>query len=301
MQTQTQTIRSMTGFGRAAAQTNGREITVEIRSVNNRFFDCGVRLPRRWTALEDRVKPFLQSRGFARGKVDVTITLAEGADAATAVALDEGYLAGYLAALRKLRDEYGLADDISVMTVARNPSIFAAAAPEIDLEADWKEIEPVLAAAADAHLAARAKEGEALVADLQAKLAGLRALIGQIEALSAQTVAHYREKLSERVREALADNNVSPDEARLLTEVAVFADRVAIDEELVRLRTHFDSMGAMLSGGEPVGRKLDFLLQEMNREINTVGSKCNDAAVAALVVEVKHELEKMREQIQNLE
>lgn len=294
-------ICSMTGFGRAAAGENGRQIVVEVKSVNNRFLDCFVRLPRKWAALEERVKPFLQSRGFSRGKVDVSISVTGSADDAVSVSLDEGYLAGYLAALCKLRDDYRLADDISVMKIAQNPAVFAVNAAEPDLEADWALLEPLLAAAADANLAARRKEGAALAADLLAKLQHLRALVDQIESLSAQTVTDYRSRLAERVREALADNRVEPDEARLLTEVAVFADRVAIDEELVRLRTHFDSMQAMLSGNEPVGRKLDFLLQEMNREVNTTGSKCNDAAVAALVVEAKYELEKMREQIQNLE
>lgn len=293
--------RSMTGFGRAAKEENGRQIAVEIKSVNNRYLDCFVRLPRKWAALEERIKPFLQNRGFARGKLDVTVTLSESAGEAVAVGLDESYLEGYLAALTKLRDEYRLADDITVMSVAKNPAVFAVNAAEPDLEADWAALEPVLAAAADANLAARAREGAALADDLLAKLQNIRSLVDKIEGLTAQTVVTYRERLAERVREALADNRIEPDESRLLTEVALFADRVAVDEELVRLRTHFASMEAMLAGDEPVGRKLDFLLQEMNREINTTGSKCNDAAVAALVVEVKYELEKMREQIQNLE
>ncbi len=293
--------RSMTGFGRAAAEQDGRQITVEIKSVNNRFLDCGVRLPRKWAALEDRIKSFLQSRGFVRGKVDVSISVAGSTEEAVSVALDEGYLAGYLAALCRLRDDYRLTDDITVMNVAKNPSVFSVRAEEPDLEADWAALAPVLAAAADANLAARAREGEALAADLSAKLQNIRALVDKIEGLTAQTVAAYRERLAERVREALADNRIEPDESRLLTEVALFADRVAVDEELVRLRTHFGAMEGMLQSDEPVGRKLDFLLQEMNREINTTGSKCNDAAVAALVVEVKYELEKMREQIQNLE
>ncbi len=293
--------RSMTGFGRAAAEQNGRQISVEIKSVNSRFLDCSVKLPRKWAALEDRVKPFLQARGFARGKVDVSVQVTGNAKEAVSVALDEGYLSGYLAALCRLRDEYRLADDITVMKVAQNPAVFANGTEEIDPEAAWKELEPVLAAAADANLAAREREGAALAADLLEKLQTVRSLIDRIESFSAQTVVTYRQRLAERVREALADNRIEPEESRLLTEVALFADRVAVDEELVRLRTHFGAMEQMLAGNEPAGRKLDFLIQEMNREINTTGSKCNDAAVAALVVEVKYELEKMREQIQNLE
>lgn len=292
---------SMTGFGRASAEEGGRRITVEIKSVNSRFLDCNVKLPRRWAGLEERVKPLLQSRGFTRGKVDVFVTLAGAGAEETALGLDDAYLSGYLAALYQLRDKYGLPDDITVMNVAKNAAVFTAAAPEADPDAEWALLEPVLAAAADQNLAARKKEGAALAADLLAKLAGVRDLVGAIDRLSGETVQTYREKLATRVREALADNRISPDESRLLTEVALFADRVAIDEELVRLRTHFDSMQEMLSGQEPAGRKLDFLLQEMNRETNTVGSKCNDAAVAGIVVQVKAELEKMREQIQNLE
>lgn len=294
-------IYSMTGFGRATAEQNGLEMIVEIRSVNNRFLDCGVRLPRRWAVLEDRIKPFLQSRGISRGKVDVSVQVTEKASPDAAVELDEAFLASYLAALRRMRDEYGLADDLTVMNVAKNPAVFAARSATGDPDADWALLEPVLAAAVNAHLAARKREGEALVADLCKKLETVRALADEIESLSKGTVETYRQKLAERVREALADNRVTADEGRLLTEVALFADRVAIDEELVRLHTHFAAMREMLTGEGPVGRKLDFLLQEINREANTIGSKCNDAEVAGRVVEIKYELEKMREQIQNLE
>ncbi len=294
-------VRSMTGFGRARATRGGKDITVEIKSVNGRFLDCNTRISRAFSYLEDRVKPYLQSRGITRGKVDISIVIDRVGGVDSGVALDEAYVQGYLQALRKLRDDYGLTDDITVMKVAENPSVFRVSAPENDPEADWKDLETVLAEATDAHLAAREREGASLAADLRAKLAAVRGYVDEIDGLSADTVTHYRERLAERVRDALADNRVTPDESRLLTEVAVFADRVAVDEEIVRLRTHFDGMEDILAGEDPVGRKLDFLLQEMNREINTIGSKCNDAAVAARVVSTKYELEKMREQIQNLE
>ena len=293
--------RSMTGFGRARAVRDGKDIAVEIRSVNGRYLDCGVRLPRALSHLEDRVKPYLQSRGVVRGKVDVSVQIERTDEAAVSVGLDTAYVEGYLAALRKLRDDYGLKDDITVMNVAKNAAVFRTTAQEPDADADWDSLGPVLAAATDAFLAAREREGASLSADLLAKLAAVRIEVEAIAGESAASVEHYRARLSERVRDALADNRVTPDESRLLTEVAVFADRVAIDEELVRLRTHFASFEAILAGSEPVGRKLDFLMQEMNREINTVGSKCNDAAIAARVVTVKCEFEKMREQIQNLE
>lgn len=294
-------IYSMTGFGRATAEQNGLEIVAEIKSVNNRFLDCGVRLPRKWAALEERIKPLLQSRGISRGKVDVSVQVTEKTNPEATVEPDEVFLASYLAALRKMRDDYGLADDITVMSVAKNPAVFRENAATVDLEEVWALLCPVLSAAVEAHLAARAREGGALVADLAEKRETVCTLVDEIESLSAGTVENYRKKLAERVREALADNRVTPDEGRLLTEVALFADRVAIDEELVRLRTHLDSMREMLAGEGPVGRKLDFLLQEINREANTIGSKCNDAEVAGRVVALKYELEKMREQIQNLE
>ena len=294
-------IRSMTGFGRARMTIDGLDVTVEIRSVNSRFLDCNAKISRAYTYLEDRIKPYLTSRGVTRGKVDVWISIEMLDSGDVEIALDEGYLRGYLKALHTLRDEYGLADDISVMSVAANRDLFLVKKPEEDVEKDWARVKVVLDAATDAFLAARAREGEGLVRDLLGKLAHLREMVSEIERLSALDVSTYRERLAERIREALADNMITPDETRLLTECAIHADKVAVDEETVRLRTHFDALEAILSGGDAVGRRLDFLLQEMNREVNTTGSKCNDAAIAAIVVDAKCELEKIREQIQNLE
>lgn len=293
-------IRSMTGFGRARGSLDGRDTVVEIRSVNSRFLDCSVRLSRSVSYLEERVKPYLQARGLSRGKVDVSITVDQGENGGT-LALDEARVAAYLKALHRLRDGYGLRDDISVMTVARNPDLFVTVKPTEDAERDWALLEPILAEATDAFLAAREREGAALVADLLDKLDQLRAGVDEIERMSEDTVKNYRVRLAERVRQALADERVAADESRLLTECAIFADKVAIDEELVRLRTHLASAEEILCGGDAVGRRLDFLVQEMNREVNTTGSKCTDAAVAARVVDLKCTLEKLREQIQNLE
>ena len=291
----------MTGFGRCRETVDGLDVTVEIRSVNSRFFDCSVKISRAYGYLEERVKPYLQSRGISRGKVDVWIGVELLDSVGTSVVLDEAYLKGYLGALCRLRDEYGLRDDISVMSVARNASLFLVQKPEEDVEKDWQRVLSVLEKATDAFLAVREREGEALAADLRDKLAQIEEKVGQIEALSADDIAHYRERLAERIREALADNQITPDENRLLTECAIHADKVAVDEETVRLRTHMKALEGILAEGQPVGRKLDFLMQEMNREINTTGSKCNDAAIAHLVVDVKCILEKIREQIQNLE
>ena len=294
-------VKSMTGFGRSVSSVDGLDITVEVKSVNSRYLDCTVKISRAFAYLEERIKPYLQSRGISRGKVDVYIGIEVADSGSVAVEIDEGYLKGYLDALYRLRDRYGLADDISVMTVARNTDIFRVKKPEEDIERDWTRVLSVLEPAVDAFIASREREGESIAADMYKKLEGISKTVDEIEQLSADSVLHYRERLAERIREALSDNQITPDEGRLLTECAIYSDKVAIDEELLRLRTHLKSFHAMLADGEPVGRKMDFLIQEMNREINTTGSKCNDAPIAQRVVQVKCELEKIREQIQNLE
>lgn len=294
-------IRSMTGFGRCRETVEGLDITVEIKSVNSRFFDCTAKISRAYGYLEERIKPYLQSRGISRGKVDVWVGVELLDSEGISIILDEGYLKGYLDALYRLRDEYGLRDDISVMSVAKNTSLFLNQKPEEDVERDWQRVLTVLEKATDAFLAVREREGEALAEDLRGKMREIEAHVSKIEELSAEDIANYRARLAERIREALADNQITPDETRLLTECAIHADKVAVDEETVRLRTHMKALEDILSSGEPVGRKLDFLMQEMNREINTTGSKCNDAKIAHLVVDVKCLLEKIREQIQNLE
>ena len=294
-------IRSMTGFGRCRETVNGLDITVEIRSVNSRFFDCNTKISRAYSYLEDRVKPYLQAKGVSRGKVDVWIGIEVLTSGDVSVQIDDGYLKGYLDALYRLRDGYGLRDDISVMSVARIPDLFVVKKPEEDIEGDWESLRTVLEKATDAFLDVRNREGESLAADMRLKIDSIKTLVDEIEALSAEDVASYRDRLAQRIRDALADNQITPDESRLLTECAIHADKVAVDEELVRLRTHFDAFANILASDEPIGRKLDFLLQEMNREINTTGSKCNDAEIARRVVDVKCTLEKIREQIQNLE
>jgi uncharacterized protein (TIGR00255 family) len=294
-------IRSMTGFGRCRETVEGLDITVEIKSVNSRFLDCTAKISRAYGYLEERVKPYLMSRGVTRGKVDVWISVEVMDSGSVEITADEGYLQGYLEALYTLRDKYNLRDDISVMTVARNHDIFQIKKPEEDIEHDWERVLTVLAKAVDTFLTVREREGERLAEDLRGKMQNIKGAVDRIEELSALDVSTYRERLAERIREALNDNQITPDGTRLLTECAIHADKIAVDEEMVRLRTHFGAFEEILSSGEPVGRKLDFLMQEMNREINTTGSKCSDAQIAHLVVDVKCELEKIREQIQNLE
>ena len=294
-------IRSMTGFGRCRETVEGLDITVEIKSVNSRFLDCTAKISRAYGYLEERIKPYLMSRGVTRGKVDVWISVEVMASGSVQITADEGYLQGYLEALYTLRDKYGLRDDISVMTVARNHDIFQIKKPDEDIERDWERVLTVLSKAVDTFLNVREREGERLAVDLRSKMENIKSTVARIEELSLNDVSTYRERLAERIREALSDCQITPDETRLLTECAIHADKVAVDEEMVRLRTHFSAFEEILSSDEPVGRKLDFLMQEMNREINTTGSKCSDAQIAHLVVDVKCELEKIREQIQNLE
>jgi len=294
-------IRSMTAFGRARQTVSGRDITVEIRSVNNRFLDCSVKLPRAFSFLEEKIKPHIQSRGINRGKIDVFITI-ELVDApATQIRVDEAYAEEYIAALRALRKRFMLTDDISVMSVAQNKDVFLFTKPEDDIEEDWQALRLVLDAALDVFLAAREREGENLRRDVKEKLARIAQHVEEIDALAATDALEYRQRLEGRLREMLQDNRIAFDENRILTECAIFADRIAIDEELVRLRSHFGGFDAMLDSDEPVGRRLDFQVQETNREINTIGSKSANAAITAHVVDVKCELEKIREQIQNIE
>ena len=294
-------IRSMTGFGRCRDTVDGLDVTVEIKSVNSRYLDCTAKISRSYAYLEERVKPYLQGRGISRGKVDVYISI-EALDAGEIeITLDESYLRSYLAALDELARISGARDDRSLMSLARNQELFRIKRPEEDVERDWARVLSVLERAVDSFLAGKEREGESLVRDICAKMDRIRASVDRIEQLSEEDVSNYRERLATRIREALSDNQITPDETRLLTECAIHADKVAVDEELVRLRTHLDSFREILRGEEAVGRKLDFLMQEINREINTTGSKCNKAEIARIVVDVKCELEKIREQIQNLE
>ena len=291
----------MTAFGRAKQTVGGKDITVEIKSVNNRFFDCSVKLPRAFSFLEEKIKPHLQSRSISRGKVDVFISIDVIDTPAVSFAIDEGYAESYIKALRELGEKFGLRDDVSVMSVARNSDVFVIRKSEEDTEKDWADLSVVLDVAIEKFLAARQREGENIRRDLEAKVNAIKANVDKIEELSLDDTSTYREKLEAKLRDMLSDNRIVFDENRILTECAIFADKIAIDEELVRLRSHFDGFADILTSGEPAGRKLDFLVQEINRETNTIGSKCQNAAIARLVVDIKCEIEKIREQIQNVE
>ena len=294
-------LKSMTAFGRGQIEWEDKTVTVEIRSVNSRYFDCTVKLPRAYAAFEEKIKTYLHKNVLSRGKIDVSVSVQGKGTAVSEIALDEDYLAGYLAALARLRDEYGLADDISVMKVAENRDVFTVVKKEEDVTEDYARILAVMEIAARDHSAMRGAEGERIAKDLTEKVENIRSLASKIAARSAEEIALYREKLTARLRTVLAEHALNPDEGRVLTECAIMADRLAVDEELVRLDSHFAAFAEILKAKEPAGRKLDFLMQEMNRETNTIGSKCSSAVIAAHVVDIKCELEKIREQIQNIE
>ena len=294
-------IRSMTAFGRSKKCVGGKDITVEIRSVNNRFFDCSVKLPRAFSFLEEKIKPYLQSKSISRGKVDVYIGIEVINSPVPEITIDEGYATAYIKALQELAEKYPLKNDISVMKVAQNHDIFVIRKSEEDIEKEWADIREVLDEALEKFIEGRIREGNNIEADIKQKIDHIASLIDEIETISTADISGYREKLEARLREMLSDNKLVFEESRILTECAIFADKIAIDEEIVRLRSHFCAFADILSANEPAGRKLDFLLQEMNRETNTIGSKCQNSAIARIVVEVKSEFEKIREQIQNIE
>ena len=291
-------IKSMTGYGRAVETVNGREFTVEVRSVNNRYLDCSVKMPRMLTFAEETVKQAVKT-SISRGKVDVFISMAGAGAEEVKITLNTGVLEGYLAGMRQMVADYGVTDDISVSTISRLPDIFTVEKPELDEQQLLTDVMSVVNRALDGYNAMRTTEGAALENDLRSRGQTILELVSQVEAGNAQTVIDYRTRLENKLREVL--ENTAIDESRILTEAAIFADKVAVDEETVRLRSHLDQMNAMLTTGGAVGRKLDFLLQEMNRETNTIGSKCTDVRLARIVVDIKAELEKIREQTQNIE
>jgi len=291
-------VKSMTGYGRAVETVNGREFTVELRSVNNRYLDCSIKMPRMVSFAEDAVKQAVKA-SVSRGKVDVFISIKSEAAEDTTVSLNKAVLEGYLNAMRQMVTDFGVKDDISVSTVSRLPEVFTVEKPEVDEEQLQADLMSVVHKALANYDAMRTTEGAALDADLRSRGNTILEFVALVEQGNAQTVIDYRARLEAKLREIL--ENKSIDESRILTEAAIFADKVAVDEETVRLRSHLDQMNAMLTGGGAVGRKLDFLLQEMNREANTIGSKCTDVRLARVVVDIKAELEKIREQTQNIE
>ena len=288
----------MTGYGRAREVKNDRSITVEVRSVNNRYLDCTVKMPRAYIFAEDAVKSRVQ-KAISRGKVDVFVTIDATAADEAVVKLNRPLALGYCQALREINEVCGLEGEITAATVARFPDVLTVTKAEEDLESVAADICSVLDDALTAYNTMRATEGERLAADIEGRLASIERLTGLVEERSPQTVEEYRARLTAKMEEVLHSTTI--EESRILTEAAIFADRIAVDEETVRLRSHVAQLREMLASNEPMGRKMDFLIQEVNRESNTIGSKCNDVAIARDVVALKAEVEKIREQIQNIE
>ena len=294
-------IKSMTAFGRHTDIVNNKNITVEIKSVNNRYFDCSVRISRNYSFLEEKIKPYLQTHGISRGKVDVSITIEQIGGGDVLISLNEEYARAYFEALKQLKETLELPGEITVATLQRDSNIFTLSKVEEDEEQDFADLCVVLNQAIDKFIMAREREGANIEADLRQKVDGIKERVDIVEAHSEEDIGSYRSRLEEKLKAVLSDNKITLDENRILTECAIFADKVAVDEEIVRLRSHFKAFEDILASNEPVGRKLDFLMQEMNRETNTIGSKCSNSSIAHVVVDIKCELEKIREQIQNIE
>ena len=289
---------SMTGYGSAKGSVEGQEITIELKSVNNRYLDCSVRLPRNFLFAEDTVKQAV-SAGVSRGKVDVFVSAQASQDSGTVVSVNEELARGYRDAVAHIAETLGLESGLNAFSLARFPDVLTVERRELDKDKAAAALSEITAKAVEEFNAMREREGERLRRDMLGKLETIEGLVSVVEERSPQTVKEYRERLEARLRDILADRSL--DEQRVITEAAIFADRTAVDEETVRLRSHIAQFRTMLEEGSPIGRKMDFLVQEFNRESNTIGSKCSDASLAKVVVDLKSEIEKIREQLQNVE
>ncbi|SDM73920.1 YicC/YloC family endoribonuclease [Acetanaerobacterium elongatum] len=291
-------IRSMTGYGRAQQQIDGRDIQVEIKAVNHRFFEFSARTPRAYGFLEEKMKSFVQER-VSRGKVEASVTVItlEGSDAK--VEVNAELAASYVKALREIGIKLDVKDDLSLTSLIQFPDIFAVHKELPEEEVIWNSVKTVAEQAIDAFVKMREIEGVKLKEDILSRLSFIEQAVKTVEERSPQTIKEYRERLYAKMKEVLEDKNI--DESRLITEAAIFADRVAVDEETVRLKSHIAQFSSLLGEGGQAGRKLDFLVQELNREANTIGSKAQDVEIAKTVVAIKAEIEKIREQIQNIE
>ena len=291
-------VRSMTGFGRAKAEVNGLDITVEIKSVNHRYFEFSCRVPRTYSFLEEKIKSKL-STAISRGKVEVSILIDDNTENATLVEVDHEYAAAYLKAIKSLSKEFGIKNDVKASSLVGNNDIFKVKRQTIDDEVITGAVFTVLEEAVENFISMRTVEGERLFNDVKSRTEYILEKVAFIEERSPKTVAEYRNRIEQKIKELLGDTTI--DEQRILTEVAIFADKVAVAEETVRLRSHIKQFESLVSSSDPVGRKLDFIVQEMNREANTIGSKAQDIEIAHTVVDIKSEIEKIREQIQNME
>lgn len=291
-------IKSMTGYGRCSETVENMEITAEIKAVNHRYFEFSSRVPRQFGFLDEKIKQYVKDR-VSRGKTEVYISINMLDNTAVSVEINQPLAKAYVDALRELKNTYSLDGEIKAIDVSRFPDVLAVRKEEQDEEAIFEAVKTVLSKAVDSFIEMREAEGKKLRDDIVSRCDTILSYVSQVEEKSEQSVKTYRERLEEKMRELLGD--VKVDEQRLLTETAIFADRVAVDEETVRLKSHVSQLKDMMNSDEPVGRKIDFLVQEMNREANTTGSKCSDIEITKIVVEIKSEIEKIREQLQNIE
>ncbi len=291
-------IKSMTGYGRSQMIINGRDILVEIRSVNHRYYEYNSRVPRTYNYIDEKLKALLKS-GISRGKVDVSVSInnIEGRD--TEIAINKGVADGYVKALRGVADELGVADDLTLSNLIRLPDVFIVQKTPDDEDEIWNDVSTVANEALERFVKMRETEGEKMRNDVLSKADFIVEMVGKVEELSPQTVESYRERLYKKLSEVLEGKDI--DQQRILTEAAIFAEKIAVDEETVRLRSHISQLRELVNSDETIGRKLDFIVQEMNREVNTIGSKAQDLNITKIVVDMKAELEKIREQIQNIE
>lgn len=291
-------VRSMTGYGRGTASDGNMTVTVELKSVNHRFFECSIKAPRQFSFFEDKLKSYLQSR-IARGKVDVFVSFERGAVSTETVTVNEALAESVVNAMRSIAEKYNVSDNVSATAVAAVSGVLTVTSGQLDEEATGNIILSAASDAVDAFIAARETEGARLAADVISKSENILQFVEIVEKRSPETVVLYRERLENRIKELL--QSASVDEQRVLTETALFADKIAVDEETVRLRSHIAHLNEMFKAAGPIGKKLDFIVQEMNRETNTIGSKCQDIDISRVVVDMKSEIEKIREQIQNIE
>lgn len=291
-------IKSMTGFGRCLETVGGKDILVEIKSVNHRYYEFSARVPRAYGYLEEKLKGFLQGR-ISRGKVEVGVTVYNASAENESIEVNRDVAKQYISALRSANEELGLTDDLTLSKLMRLPDIFNVRKAEDDEDAVWESVKTVAGKALDNFIAMREAEGRKMRDDVLSRLEYITELVGKIEQKSPETTEKYRKRLYDKLIDILNDKNI--DEQRIVTEAAIFSEKTAVDEETVRLRSHIHQCRELLDSDEAVGRKLDFLIQEFNREANTIGSKAQDIEITKIVVELKSEIEKIREQIQNIE
>ena len=291
-------IKSMTGYGRFERSTDDKDILVEIRAVNHRFLECSVRMPKTYSFLEDKIKSYIQGK-INRGKVDVFITINSKVGDPSSVAVNHSLAESYVAAINEIADKYGLKGETSASVIARFPDVLTVNKEPADEDKAFDDIFPAIEGAVERFIAMRETEGKRLMDDVLNRCAAIEEMVGFIEKRSPEIVSEYFNRLKSKLQDILDDKNI--DEQRIVTEAAVFADKTAVDEETVRLRSHISQIRELLKLSEPIGRKLDFIVQECNREANTIGSKSQNVEITKTVVDIKSEIEKIREQIQNIE